>query len=51
MVFGGNVGQPTADAKEGLERGEVVFGLGEVDEANGLQEFIAVRFVDKFLSL
>ena len=27
--------------------GEVVFGFGEVDEADGLEEFEAVGFADK----
>ena len=43
--------QLPAGAKEGLERGEVVFDLGEVDEADGLQEFVAVGLMDEPLGL
>jgi hypothetical protein len=37
--------QPATNAKKGLIRREVMFGLGDVHEADAVQEFDAVGFL------
>ena len=44
MIFSLNVMQPPTNAKKGLIRCEVVFGLGDVHEADAVKQFDAVGF-------